>query len=435
MSPSTVTYKASAMDMLRSGSRIICALGPADFGGIERVRSRLHRLAAAGPAARVGLRVTPASQTWEYKPELVCSDVIATAPIAADSNTGDSNTGAKVRELLVELSATASSEVPVRARLAGDYLLLDLSHGFGDALLPVELFAFLADGSPDPTLPEWAAGRTVRTPLPKALADWMLHNPRKVADVAYGKFRSRKPDSSLPEYEDSTRADVPWTRSPSVAAATSPAGTPSTLRAWRSEHLPDVSVTSILSASVATALTACGIKTAHSVNFLFDCRRYLHTDGIVLGNFAVGIEFHGIDPTSPTELHNSVTHAIDKGRPLAAGALSSMRYLWTRRALPSIGVRTAPESADAKLTFSDVGRVRQLESSAWLDEPGNCVFYPLSEPSLPDSIVVTSLQVRDTFHVTASFHDNFFDRDTVQSALDMALSDPIALLILQELPR
>lgn len=425
MSSSTVTYKASAMDMLRSDSRIICGLGPADFGGIERVRARLSALASAGASARVGLRVTPFSPKWQYRPDLACEDVIAAAPIDA----------AQVKDRLVELSRTASSEVPLRARLAGEYLLLDLSHGFSDAVLPVELFAYLGDPDPAPPLPSWATARAMRNPLPRALAGWMMHNPRKVVDVVYGRLRTAPPELVSPALAPMEVSRIPWSPSPAVAAATSRVGTPSALSAWRAENLPEVSITSMLSAAVAKSLSLSGISTSYSASFLFDCRRYLRTEGVVLGNFAVGIDFRGVDPTSPAALHASVTHAIDKGRPLAAGALSAMRYFKTRSAIPSIRANTAPATADAEITFSDIGRIKQVENIAWSEQPDKCVFYPLSEPSLPQSIVVTSLRVRDVFHVTATFHDNFFDRDAVQSAIDLAMLDPIALLAPQELSR
>nr|WP_296773666.1 hypothetical protein [Rhodococcus sp. (in: high G+C Gram-positive bacteria)] len=425
MSSSTVTYKASAMDMLRSDTRIICGLGPADFGGIERVRARLSALASAGASARVGLRVTPFSPKWQYRPDLVCEDVIAVAPIGA----------AQVKERLVELSRTASSEVPLRARLAGEYLLLDLSHGFSDAVLPVELFAYLGDPDPSPPLPSWATARAMRNPLPRALAGWMMHNPRKVVDVVYGRLRTAPPELVSPALAPMEVSRIPWSPSPAVAVATSRIGTPSALSAWRAENLPEVSITSMLSAAVAKSLSLSGISTSYSASFLFDCRRYLRTEGVVLGNFAVGIDFHGIDPTSPAALHGSVTHAIDKGRPLAAGALSAMRYFKTRSAIPSIRATTAPATADAEITFSDIGRIRQVENIAWSEQPDKCVFYPLSEPSLPQSIVVTSLRIRDVFHVTATFHDNFFDHDAVQAAIDLAMLDPIALLAPQELSR
>lgn len=414
-----VKYTASAIDMLRSEARIICVLGPADFGGLARIKDRLGRLASAGPAARLGLRVDSSSRKWDYRPDLVCDDVTEIAPATAYD----------VSDRLADLSRSASTDIPVRARLAGEYLLLDLSHGLSDAVLPIELLAFLADPAESPELPTWATARTVRCPLPRALASWMVHNPMKVVDVLYGKF-FRPPHVGGPTGGapmDEPR--IPWTRSPAVVAATSSAGATKSLRAWRDANLPEVSVTSILSAAIASAFRARGIATSNSAAFLFDCRRYLRgTDGVVLGNFAVGIDFDGVDLTDANDVHRNVTHAIDKGRPLAAGALSALMYLRTRASLPVIATDSAPTSARANLTFSDVGRLRQLESIAWTDDPSRRSFYPLSEPSFPDTIVVTSMHLRDTFHASASFHDNFFDRDIVQSAMDLAMKDPVALL-------
>ncbi len=419
---STTTYKASAMDMLRSDSRIICALGPADFGGIERIRARLRTLAAAGPAARLGLRITPSSQKWAYEPDLVCSDVELSPPITATS----------VADALVELASTASTEVPLRARLAGEYLLLDLSHGLSDAALPVALYAYLADPDADPPLPSWATARVVHNPLLRAFTSWVVRNPRKVIDVLYGRLRPRRSGGAAGTAGQSEPRLVPWTRSPAVATATSPAGAPAALREWRTRTFSDVSVPSMLCGAVARALIDQGISVAPTATFLFDCRRYLRTSGLVLGNFAVGIDFSDLDPTSPPAVHDAITRAIESGRPLAAGALSALLYLRTQSALPSSAADSVSADADARLTFSDVGRLRQVENIAWTEEPDRCQFYPLSEPAHPESIVITSMQVRDTFHVSASFHDNVFDVDAVQAALDIALSNPIAVLSSQE---
>ncbi|MDJ0362637.1 hypothetical protein [Rhodococcus sp. H29-C3] len=433
MSRNAITYKATALDMLRSDSRLIGGLGPADFGGIERVRARLRKLASAGPAARLGLRVTPSTQQWAYEPDAVCAEMESAPPITA----------AGIADALVELSSTASADVPLRGRLAGEYLLLDLSHGLSDALLPVELYAYLADPSDDPPLPTWATAPVVKSPLPRAFSSWAVRNPCKVGAVLYGRLRSVRRDSTSTTATTATTATtleatttvpgrIPWTRSPAVAMATSRAGAPTALRSWRDRNAPDLSVASMLCGSVANAIAAQGISVAQSLTFLFDCRRYLPKSDLVLGNFAVGIDFPGLDPASPHAVHGAVAHAIDNGRPLAGGALSALSYLRTRSVLPAIAVDSAPVNADARLTFSDLGRVRQLDGIAWTAEPEESQFYPLSEPALPDSIVITSMHFRDTFQVSASFHGNVFDVETVQSALDVALSDPIAMLSGQE---
>ncbi len=427
MSRNVITYKATAMDMLRSDSRLIGGLGPADFGGIERVRARLRKLGSAGPAARLGLRVTPSTQQWTYEPDAICADVKSAPPITA----------AGIADALVELSSTASAEVPLRGRLAGEYLLLDLSHGLSDALLPVELYAYLADPSEDPPLPTWATAPVVKSPLPRAFSSWAVRNPCKVGAVLAGRLRASRPASTATGAETTAETTavprrIPWTRSPAVATATSRPGAPTALRNWRDRNAPEVSVASMLCGSVANAMAAQGISVAQSLTFLFDCRRYLPTSDLVLGNFAVGIDFHRLDPASPRAVHRAVAHAIENGRPLAAGALSALSYLRTRAALPATAVDSAPVNADSRLTFSDIGRIRQLDGIAWTAEPEKSQFYPLSEPALPDSIVITSMHVRDTFQVSASFHGNVFDVETVQSALDVALSDPIAMLSGQE---
>ncbi|ORI14954.1 hypothetical protein BJD99_03825 [Rhodococcus sp. 1163] len=423
MSRNAITYKATAMDMLRSDSRLIGGLGPADFGGIERVRARLRKLASAGPAARLGLRVTPSTRQWAYEPDAVCAEVESAPPITA----------AGIAGALVELSSTASAEVPLRGRLAGEYLLLDLSHGLSDALLPVELYAYLADPSEDPPLPAWATAPVVKSPLPRAFSSWAVRNPRKVGAVLSGRLRASRSASTATTAENTAvPRRIPWTRSPAMATATSRAGAPTALRCWRDRNAPDLSVASMLCGAVANAIAAQGISVAQSLTFLFDCRRYLPTSDLVLGNFAVGIDFHGLDPASPRAVHGAVAHAIENGRPLAAGTLSALSYLRTGAALPATAVDSAPVNADARLTFSDIGRIRQLDGIAWTADPENSQFYPLSEPALPDSVVITSMHVRDTFQVSASFHGNVFDVETVQSALDVALSDPIAMFSGQE---
>lgn len=428
---SSGTYKATAMDMARSDARMIIALGPADFGGIERVRARLSALAAAGPAARLGLRVTPSSRHWAFRPDLVCDDVAAVDPIER----------ADVPDHLAALAATASTNVPLRARLAGEYLLLDLSHGFSDAILPIELYVFLADAAVEPRLPGWAGTRTVRSPLPRALAGWMVHNPRHVLDIAHAKFRSvafpsrpttaaRRPAAAADATTGAVRAGAPaWVRSPAVAVGTSQAGAPSALRAWRDRHRPGLTVTSLLCAAVAGAVRSQGVGVANSATFLFDCRRYLRTREVVLGNFAVGIDFAGIDPTSPEDLDRVLTHAVDTGRPLAAGALSALRSTRRSTASPTRAETVMPaEAPPAELIFSDIGRVPAAQNISWTDEPSRSASYSLSEPADPKSIVITSMQIRDTFYVSASFHDNIFDANAVATALETAMSDPIATL-------
>ena len=415
------TYKASAIDMLRSNARIICALGPADFGGLDRVRARLLQLASAGPAARLGLHATSTSQHWDYRPEDICADVTAIDPLCQSD----------LASVMIDL-ATNPTDAPFRARLGGNYLIIDLSHGLSDAVLPVAIVAALADPSADTELPEWATVRSIRDPLPGALGGWLVRNPRKVAEILLGKFHRAAPA----ETSAATTETMAWTRSPALAVATSANGATTALRRWRDRHAPGISISALQCGAIARALNERGVATTDTTGFLFDCRRYLKAGTPVLGNFAVGVDFVGVDPTSPEAVHRAVNNAVEMGRPLAAGTLSTLKYLRTRSALPSSAATTMSPNPAAQLTFSDIGRIPQLEDIAWRsDNPSQCGFFTISEPTRPDSIVVTSMQIRGTFQVSVSFHDNVFDAETISSALELALTDPFTLLNPQEMSR
>ncbi|MCZ4517895.1 hypothetical protein O4220_05145 [Rhodococcus ruber] len=421
---------ASSLDMLRSETRVIVALGPADFGGIGRVKQRLRTLASLGPAARLGLRATPRSRRWAYRPDLIDEDVteIPAFPLS------------ELNRVLTDLSRTWSAENPFRARLAGDYLLLDISHGLCDAVLPLEILGYLADPRPDVPLPQWASQTVTSHPLLPTLASWVVSHPRKVLDMVYGRIRPRKAGAFVaptphgnvgPAPEGNT---TPWRRSPTVAVSSSTAGFVDRIRQWRNEVGESASVAAIVSTAVATSLTRSGIRLAKSVTFLFDCRRYLPTDAVVLGNFAAGLDFPSTDPTSRAQLQFALTSAIDKGRPIAAATLSSVKY---RRSGNTPGTAVADSvSTDpsAELIFSDLGRVQNLERVSWSPGEADRVFYGLSEPARPESIVITTQQLGSVMYISASFHDNVFDAATVEAALDSFTSNPLDLLNAQETP-
>nr|WP_314144570.1 hypothetical protein [uncultured Rhodococcus sp.] len=407
---------------------MIAAMGPADFGGIGRVSERLHTLASLGPSARLGLRATPTSRRWAYRPDLITEDVTEIRAFLPH----------ELDRVLTDLSRTRSPEVPFRARLAGDYLLLDISHGLCDALLPLEVLAYLADPRPEVPLPRWASRTVTSHPLLPTLASWVVSHPRKVLDIVYGRIRPGKAgafvapstaENVCPTADGDTRS---WRRSPTVAVSSSAVGFVDCIRQWRREVGESASVSAIVSTAVATALARSGIRLANSVTFLFDCRRYLPSDTVVLGNFAAGLDFPSTDPTSRDQVQFALTSAIDKGRPIAAATLSSLKYHRSGRALESTGVDRVGVEPSAELIFSDLGRVRPIEHASWSACEPDRVFYGLSEPARPESIVITTQQLSTVMYISASFHDNAFDPATVKAALDAVTSNPLELLDTQE---
>lgn len=421
---------ASSLDMLRSETRVIAVLGPADFGGIGRVTQRLRSLASLGPAARLGLRATPRSRRWAYRPDLIDEDVTEIPAFPRS----------QLNRALTDLSRTWSAETPFRARLAGDYLLLDISHGLCDAMLPLEILSYLSDPRPEAPLPQWASQTVTSRPLFPTLVSWVVLHPRKVLDMVYGRIRPGKAGAFVaptphgnvgPAAEDST---TPWRRSPTVAVSSSSAGFVDRIRQWRSEVGETTSVTAIMSTAVALSLSRSGIRLAESVTFLFDCRRYLPADSVVLGNFAAGLDFPSTDPTSRAQLQFALTSAIDKGRPIAAATLSSVKYRRSGNAWGLAAAERVDTDPSAELIFSDLGRVQNLERVSWSSGEADRVFYGLSEPAKPESIVITTQQLGGVMYISASFHDNVFDAATVEAALVSFTSDPLDLLNAQETP-
>ena len=422
----TQTYRASSLDMLRSDSRIVTVVGPADFGDLARVQSRVLALASTGPAARLGLRALPSSPNWAFEPERVLEHI--TEGAALDQQ--------QLAKELTEFSHSSMAEVPVRIHLAGGYLFLDLNHGLGDALLPVDLFAYLANAAADAPLPAWAGSAVDGHPLRKALLRWALRNPGKVKDTIVDRVRPRSnAETALsavePEAASATESR-PWAPSASVVVAATPAGTSDAIRRWRDSHLPGASVSSVMCAAVATAFAQSSLLLDRSAAFLFDCRRYLPPSTTVVGNFASGIGFPDLDPTSPRAVHDALSGAIDRGRPIASATMSTIKYKRHQKAVSGTFADRAPVQPTVKLMFSDVGRVRQLEPASWTAEPADRAFYVIAAPVHPESVMITMETIGSVVYVSASFHDNVFDSRTLDAALSRAAADPIALLAPQE---
>ncbi|MDV6230453.1 MULTISPECIES: hypothetical protein [Rhodococcus] len=424
----TQTYRASSLDMLRSDSRIVTVLGPADFGDLARVRSRVLALASIGPATRLGLRADQSSAGWVYEPERVVEHIVEGPAVDHE----------QLAKELTEFSHASVPEITLRIRLAGRYLFLDLNHGIGDALLPVDLFAYLADARPDAPLPAWASRAIDGHPLRKALLRWIVRNPRKVFDTIHDRVRpgpnpeyAATTDTAAPDTASPT-ACRPWAPSAAVATVVTQSGTTDAIRRWRESHLPGASVSAVMCAAVAAAFARTSLSLDRSAAFLFDCRRYLPPSTVVLGNFAAGIRFSDIDPTSAGEVHGALSGAIAKGRPIASATISTIKYKREHKAVSGVSADRVPVRPRVQLMYSDLGRVRQLEQVSWVAEPADRAFFVIADPGLPESVMITMETIGSVVFVSASFHDNVFDRHTVQAALDLVAANPLALLAPQE---
>ena len=64
------THRASTRDLMRSGSRMITAIGPVRLPSIGEIRDTLTLLAhAGGRHTPIGLVPAPGSRRWEHRPQ------------------------------------------------------------------------------------------------------------------------------------------------------------------------------------------------------------------------------------------------------------------------------------------------------------------------------------------------------------------------------
>ncbi|SEC16513.1 hypothetical protein [Rhodococcus koreensis] len=406
------TDRASSRDLMRSGSRMITAIGPVRLPSIGEIRDTLTVLAhAGGRHTPIGLVPTTESRRWEHRPQDFLGNVQQLGPCTRED----------VPRLLTGLARAGASVYPLNVAVAGDFLLLDISHGLGDGRLALSLVRAVAGGRSGTPVPEWARTRDSALPLARALTRAFASSPARVAQLLESR-PSTAHDSCPVEV-------VPWGRAPTAVVASAVSGTIAELRRWRDRDLPGASVSSLLFAAVARAMRSRGLKIEDRVDVLFDCRRYLPDGATVNGNFAAGVRFALSDPGDAAEMSAAIAQATASGRPLASLALSIAKF---RRRVRAGTAHTAAShvaaTPRARLVYSDMGEAALLADLDWTDEPGRRIVTALSEPADPASIVFTSVRRGPELDVSASLHDNVFDPELVRDALADALCDPLSLL-------
>ncbi|MDI9973382.1 hypothetical protein [Rhodococcus sp. IEGM 1307] len=407
------THRASSRDLMRSGSRMITAIGPVRLPSVGEIRDTLTLLAhAGGRHTPIGLVPTTESRRWEHRPQDFLGQVRELGPCTRE----------EVPQLLTRLARSGASAYPLNVAVAGDFLLLDISHGLGDGRLALSLVRAVAGGRMGTPVPEWARTRDSALPLACALARTFASSPTRVA-----RLLESRPAAA--HGSGSAEVVVPWHGAPTAVIASTAPGTTAELRRWRDREMPRASVSSLLFAAVSRAMRSCGLAIDDEVDVLFDCRRYLPEAATVNGNFAALVRFSLSDPGDAAEMSAAIAQATASGRPLASLALSTATF--RRRVRAGVAhARATHVAADprARLVYSDMGQAALLADLDWTDGPGRRLVTALSEPADPASIVFTAVRHGPDLDVSASLHDNVFDPELVRSALSDALCDPLSLL-------
>lgn len=405
-----LTMTMSGLDMMRADSRIISALGPVDPATIDEIATTVHALATCGgPDNRIGLIPTTASTTWRYDPEAFLYEVVQLPPCTADD----------LPAVLTHRSRTACRTAPLSVAVAGRYLIVDMSHGLGDARLITKILQILGERIAPQHFPGWTRARAAVHPLRTAVARCYGRHPTHAATLLRCRSVGAPNDESPGSAADAEL--LGWRRAPFLVAARSDEDAAAALRRRRARLPSPVSMASVIFSALAGEIGAHGIDLADSVTVMYDCRRYLSAASQVFGNFVSGVELTVRDPADPVALHAAISAAAECGRPLAALALGSHRFgRLYRRGRAYDAPRAAPRRPRAKLVFSDIGELF-ADSPMWTGDRQDRFCNALNEPADPEAIVFTTTRRGPDIDITATFHENVFAPTTIQSALDRVL--------------
>lgn len=397
--------KIGALDMMWADSRIISAIGPVDVGRTEEIATTVRALAVrGGPGTRFGLFPSTETRFWQYAPETFLGDVSELPDCTAED----------LPAMLTRRARTGSQVNAIDIAVAGEYLILDVCHGLGDANLVNMLNCVLGERLTPDSLPEWSSGAPTTNPLGKAIARFYGARPCRVGSMWRNRHRAVAATASDAD-------QVLWQRAPMMVASRSEKAAIGRLRRGRDLTSPNVSIASVVFAALASAVRSRGIELQSSVNVVFDCRRYLPKDSRVFGNFVSGVDIAVPDPGNPVQLHRGIAEAASCGRPLAALLVNAQRF--RSRFQRGRGYPEATSTAGtprAKLVFSHVGDVFAGTEGDAAQRFGNCI----NEPKDPEAVVFTITRRASEYDLSASFHANVFSPDVIQAVLDDVAREP-----------
>lgn len=330
----------SPLDRERADSYIVSAVGPMVMPSVEVIRNRLVALAVRGPHTRVGLRPSTSALWWSYEPADLLDCVEAIEPVSLST-----------LDDVMSRIAQNHGHKGIRVYVAGDFLLIAVSHGLCDARLLVLLQNALLSAGP----PGWADGPPARAMLSSSLVRWFGTKPQRIAELMQLP-RAKTPDRTafydvgdLPPLQLTLR----WTEIPPEAR--------SLMQFRRAAFAPRATEAAMWFSTIARALKYSQIETSDRVVVLVDARRYRPRANPYFANFAVGLEFEFADPYDPELLSGQVQAALRAGRPLAAMTLGALKSLRSARAdSKRIAVPSRPV-----VSFSDIGRAVDECSLPW----------------------------------------------------------------------
>ncbi|MEE3849401.1 hypothetical protein VZC37_03615 [Gordonia sp. LSe1-13] len=405
----------TSLDLQHSRRRSASVFGPMAVPSRDVAVERLHAMAAAGPAFRLGLRPSAHDRRWHT---VEADDAVSVTEVAPLSRTAD--------PLDLLRTVRGMPETGLRVVLAGEWVAIDFSHGLGDVAFSQAVVDVMLGGVAL-TDPHWAPYRRGRHPLAAAAARTFGGDTRRLIQLARLHRAGRNAADSGPETP--TRAASRST--PSARTIRIDDSEIAELRAARDRHLPGVSMFAIVTCALLRSLSQAGIDVRRDVTIPFDARPYLPRRMDTLASFSAGLTFPLDTKTPAPELKDMITAAYRSGRPVANLVVSSTKLRIAGSAPDAESpwrVAADPAAVRAELLHSYVGRIPQTQFSPFTD-PDLAFNYTVSDPVSPAGITVTSSTVGDhALCLSAAFHADVTDGDRVSDALASVVDQALAVI-------
>lgn len=391
--------RVAAVDLHHSRRRSATVFGPMTPPAREVVVERLHAMAAAGPALRLGLAPSAHEVRWQTVTPERAASVATQPPLDVDDD-----------PLRLIDAARGLPEAGLRVVLAGEMVAIDFSHGLGDvafsqAIVDVVIGGLAIDD------PYWDRYRHGVSPLVAAGVRTFGSDPRRLPELY--RLHRRRP---VPQTPDGPAGSLGPTKDSAAdgRAVRISRGEMDRLRAVRDRHEPGVSMFAIVTCGLLRALTAVGITVEREVTIPFDVRPYLPARIDTLAPFSAGLMFSVTADTPARRLQDMLTESRRSGRPIANLAAVSAQARWARHTTASPS--SAANGHRAQLLHSHVGRLPQTVHTRFTD-PSRAISQTISDPATQTGITVTSSTVGGALCVCAAFHPDAIDAEAVSAAL------------------
>ncbi|MGK2865976.1 MAG: hypothetical protein ACSLFA_04925 [Mycobacterium sp.] len=401
--------RVATLDAVHSERRSAVIVGPLKLPTHEQLTSRLDGMTAAGPVARLCLEPSATSTRWEGTGAVGAPRVYSIAPPADAAHAAD---------LLPTVRALDGRGVTVAT--AGEWLVVDFSHGLGEIPLIHTLLDVLF-GITDATDPAtWRPYRRTRSPLRTAAAATFGIHPARLVKLLSTHRNRPAPDPMYPSGPTTAFAPSPTTRVIGLSAEQV-----GELRARRDLALPGVGMVALFTHALWSSFARAGIPVDDSVKIPFDVRRYLPAGTDTLASFSAGLDFR-IDPADgPARLQSEMTRAAECGRPVANLLVGSAKARYRGRPQhAATGIGKAP---GLRLLHSNLGSAQWNGPWPFTDPQQACMLVA-NDPATPTGVTVTSVGIAENLWFTAEFHRSVFDPDAVSAALELLPQTVVELI-------